>query len=507
MSQTTDRTKSNFTNQREQREQVAVSLATERLPWHPAIGERFGIERSAWRALVEAVFPSAKTTEGVILALSYCKARKLDVFKRVVHIVPIWQKGEKGQKGHYVETVWPGIGETRATAFRTGNYAGCDDTKYGPDVERTWTVTSDDQSDNPQTRVVTLTFPEWAQVTVYRFHGEVRYAIPGPRAYWLETYAKESRWSDIPNEMWMRRPRGQIEKCADAGALRRAFPEELGDEPTADEMGYTGGPTIDPEGNRVDQGDAPPGADATQTSTQQNHPARASTASTHATSTGAAHNAGKPHVDSSARANSAPSQQPAASAAAQATQAAQTAPAQPAHDQETGEVQTATVSDGGFEAWVQDENEAETTVDLFYDAMQFAAELVRVCAGKDAETLNRIMDINKPYIEDCRDVSAPAAAIIDAIRARPANDKPPQATGQKNQEPANTEPAIEIITLETTPGGRPHWPNFATAFKKRLDQCRTAEEAKAVMAANKPTYFGKCDARQIHRFGRRYQVG
>ena len=40
----------------------------------------------------------------------------------------------------------------------------------------------------------------------------------------------------MPNHVWERRPDGQLEKCAEAAALRRAFPEELGNEYTAEEM-------------------------------------------------------------------------------------------------------------------------------------------------------------------------------------------------------------------------------------------------------------------------------
>ena len=36
--------------------------------------------------------------------------------------------------------------------------------------------------------------------------------------------------------MWASRPVGQLEKCAEAGALRRAFPEEIGNDLTAEEM-------------------------------------------------------------------------------------------------------------------------------------------------------------------------------------------------------------------------------------------------------------------------------
>lgn len=201
--------------------QGQIQIQQPRLPYHPAIEQKFGIDKSGWKALVEAVFPMAQTAESVILALSYCKARHLDPFKRCIHIVPIWDKS----KSCLVDTVWPGIGELRTTAFRTKNYAGRDATVFGPEVVTAWK--SEKKGD------VEITHPLFAQVTVYRLVGGQRVAFAGPPIYWLETFA--STKDGVPNSMWQRRPRGQIDKCAEAAALRAAFPEELGDEPMSDE--------------------------------------------------------------------------------------------------------------------------------------------------------------------------------------------------------------------------------------------------------------------------------
>lgn len=210
-----------------------VKFDPPRLPWHDQIGERFhdlGVTKAGWKVLCEAIWPSAKTRDSIVMALSYCQSRRLDPFKKVVHIVPVYDTA----KGGYVETVWPSISEMRTTAFRTGQYAGCDETKFGPDITRTFS--GDVKRDGKWAKIEkTVTFPEWAQITVYRLIGGHRVAFVGPRVHWLETYARLGR-ADVPNEMWERRSRGQCEKCAEAAALRKAFPEELGNEYSAEEM-------------------------------------------------------------------------------------------------------------------------------------------------------------------------------------------------------------------------------------------------------------------------------
>lgn len=198
----------------------AVAIQGPRLPYHPAIAERFpGVDQGAWRVLTDAVFPAAKQPESIIMALAYCRARRLDIFKKPVQIVPIWDS----KQNKMVDTVWPGIAELRTTAMRTNSFAGFEDTEYGPMIEE-------------KLGNVDVRYPEWAQCTVYRLIAGQRVAFVGPKTFWIETYATAKRDTKAPNSMWAKRPRGQLEKCAEAAALRRAFPEEIGNEYAAEEV-------------------------------------------------------------------------------------------------------------------------------------------------------------------------------------------------------------------------------------------------------------------------------
>jgi phage recombination protein Bet len=200
--------------------------------------ERFDMDDVRWKALVETVFPAAKSIDSIVMALAYCAARNLDPFKRVVHIVPMWDANQKKM----IDTVWPGIAELRTTAFRTKQYAGQAPAEFGPDVTEEFTVAA---TDKRKAETFTVTYPEWAQISVWRVIGDQRVEFAGPRVYWKETYATASRHTNAPNAMWRQRPRGQIIKCSEAAALRAAFPEEIGNDLTDDEM-Y--GKTITPAG-------------------------------------------------------------------------------------------------------------------------------------------------------------------------------------------------------------------------------------------------------------------
>ena len=166
--------------------------------------------------LQTSLYPGA-AIGSVKMVLGYCKAAGLDPMQKPVHIVPMWDKNTKAMR----DVVMPGIGLYRTQAARSGQYAGVTDPEFGPDVTET-------------IGGVEITFPAWCKVTVKRLLGNqvVEFAA---REFWKENYATAGKDSAAPNAMWKKRPYGQIAKCAEAQALRKAFPE-FGSAPTADEM-------------------------------------------------------------------------------------------------------------------------------------------------------------------------------------------------------------------------------------------------------------------------------
>jgi phage recombination protein Bet len=168
--------------------------------------------------LQSSLYPGANVNS-VRMVLGYCKAAGLDPMQKPVHIVPMWDS----KAGNMRDVVMPGIGLYRTQAMRSGECAGITEPEYGPDVT---------QAIGGQT----ITFPAWCRVTVKRRLPSGEIADFTAKEFWLENYAikggKEK--SVAPNAMWTKRPYGQLAKCAEAQALRRAFPE-LGSQPTSDE--------------------------------------------------------------------------------------------------------------------------------------------------------------------------------------------------------------------------------------------------------------------------------
>lgn len=227
------------------RERQAVSIAPRQLK--PAI---FSGTDAAWRVLCD-LYPAAETPEVVMAVVEYCAARRLDPFKKPCHIVPMYNSKLRRK----VQVVMQGINEVEITAARTGAWAGMEMPAWGPEVERVFRGTFDNDDGSTRNVEIPLTYPVWCAVTVHRLVGGERRAFT-EQLFFEECYGRASFRTEVPNDRWAKAPRQMLHKCTKAAVLRAAFPEEgLGY--TAEEMEDreidAGGVTIE---GAVDHGDA-----------------------------------------------------------------------------------------------------------------------------------------------------------------------------------------------------------------------------------------------------------
>lgn len=187
-------------------------------------------ETDLLRVLQSSLYPGA-APESIKMVLGYCKAAGLDPMQKPVHIVPMWD----AKAGSMRDVVMPGVNLYRTQAARSGECAGVTEPEFGPDVT---------EAIGGQT----ITYPQWCRVTVSRRLPTGEIVAFTAREFWRENYAVKGgkEKSIAPNAMWTKRPYGQIAKCAEAQALRKAFPE-IASQPTADEM----------EGKQLHPDDAP----------------------------------------------------------------------------------------------------------------------------------------------------------------------------------------------------------------------------------------------------------
>jgi len=147
-----------------------------------------------------------------------CGETRLSPFKRQVHLIKRWSN----QGDRY--TVQTGIDGYRAVANRTGLYAGNDEYKFDEGVGEYEMIKSGRQK------------PITATSTVYKAIGGIRCPFSAT-ARWEEYYPGEKQ-----GFMWDKMPFLMLGKCAEALALRKAFPEELSGVYTDEEMSQADAP-------------------------------------------------------------------------------------------------------------------------------------------------------------------------------------------------------------------------------------------------------------------------
>lgn len=158
--------------------------------------------------------------------LNFAQRTGLDPFARQIYMIG---RNSKDRNGSWITkwTIQASIDGLRIVAERSGDYAGQTSAEYcGEDgVWRdTWT------SKEP---------PVAARVGVLR-HG---FQAPAYGVAYYDEYAQTDR-DGKPTQMWKDKPRLMLAKCAEALALRKAFPNDLSGLYTSDEMGAADRPPI-----------------------------------------------------------------------------------------------------------------------------------------------------------------------------------------------------------------------------------------------------------------------
>src|SRR5262245_32160792 len=165
-------------------------------------------------ALLKRTVAQGTTDDEFSLFLHVCQRTGLDPFARQIYCVV---RGRGDKRRAVTQT---GIDGLRLTADRSGLYAGSDEPLYDSDTEP---------------------HPLWARVTVWKLVQGARYPFVGMARWseYVQVYYDTQARAEVVGEMWQRMPYLMLGKCAEALALRKAFPAELSGVYTPEELQRT----------------------------------------------------------------------------------------------------------------------------------------------------------------------------------------------------------------------------------------------------------------------------
>lgn len=203
-------------SQQDQKEVKVIERVIESREIAPA--DAFGKLTRPQIELIKRTVAKGATDDELRLFIQVCKGANLNPFLRQVHLVKRWDSKE----GREVGAIQVGIDGFRAVAESSGQYAGNEDPQFEGEEDITY--------DSKAQKGVKLTVPKQATVTVYKLLEGQRYGFTAT-ARWSEYYPGPKM-----GFQWHIRPYLMLGKCAEALALRKAFPKLLSGMYAAEEM-------------------------------------------------------------------------------------------------------------------------------------------------------------------------------------------------------------------------------------------------------------------------------
>lgn len=179
--------------------------------------EAFGKLTRAQINLIKRTVAQGASDDELRLFIQVCKGANLNPFLRQAHFVPFWDSKEGVER----RAIVIGIDGFRAIAESSGQYAGNDDPLYEGEEDIETEVWEGKGRDRKVTGKKNILVPKKATVTVHKVVGGVRNPFTAS-ARWSEYYPGGKKGGQ-----WHSRPYLMLGKCAEALALRKAFPKLL----------------------------------------------------------------------------------------------------------------------------------------------------------------------------------------------------------------------------------------------------------------------------------------
>jgi phage recombination protein Bet len=200
-----------------------------------ATQDAFGKLTRAQINLIKRTIAKDASDDELRMFIQICKGANINPFLRQAHLVPFWDSKEGKER----RAIIIGIDGYRAIAESGGQYAGNDDPICEGELEINIAATE-------KVAAKKMIVPVKATATVYKVIGNQRYPFSAS-ARWDEYYPgakKGNRWHAMPYLM--------LGKCAEALALRKAFPKLLSgiyaqeemDQAMVDEPVHKDGPVV-----------------------------------------------------------------------------------------------------------------------------------------------------------------------------------------------------------------------------------------------------------------------